>query len=731
MTNHTPSPSTVTNNRRFAPPLSRRLALVAVAAPVVIGSAVGTANAQTDEGSTSADTSISTALAAALADGRTLDGSGNNVDDPSLGQTDTEYARVTDAAYVDGSGELVDGPDERYISNRIFNDSNQNIFSENGLSHWSFVWGQFIDHTISLREGGDEDLVVPYDSDDLLEEFANDLGAIATTRSAAADGTGVDTTREQTNTVSSFIDAFAVYGGSDERLDWLREGSVDGDPVNNDASLLLVDGFLPTASARPDAETPEVDLQGRLMGDPSAAVFAGDVRVNENVGLTAVHTLFALEHNRIVDLLPDDMDEQSKFEVAQRSVAALQQYITYNEFLPAMGVELDDYAGYDSTVDPTITNEFATVGYRAHSSIHGEFEGEIDRSEITDDQIADLQAAGVEVTVEDTVVEFAIPLGVAFGNPGLLTEVGLGNMLAGLASEAAYANDEQIDNQLRSVLFQVPGPDVENPADCLDGTQIAGCFTVVNDLGAIDVIRAADHGMPTYNDLREAYGLERVESFTDITGEATDEFPNDPEIDADNPIDDPSILDFVLLEDADGNRLEPGTEAADTTTVTAERRTTTAARLNAIYGDVDSVDAFTGMVSEEHVPGTEFGELQLAMWTAQFSALRDGDRFFYGNDAALDVIAADYGIDYRRSLADVIATNSDVDPDDLRANVFVLDTDTDTEVAPDSADVTAEEPVSDDEDDHVGQDNAAGRDGDRRRGDDGRRGGQRRGDGRG
>ena len=599
------------------------------------------------------------------------------------------------------------------------------------------MWGQFIDHTISLREGGDEELVVPYDSDDPLEEFTNDLGAIATTRSAASDGTGDDTAREQTNTVSSYIDAFAVYGGSDERLDWLREGSVDGDPTNNDASLLLVDGYLPTSDARPDAETPAVDLQGRLRADPSAAVVAGDVRANENIGLTAVHTLFALEHNRIVDLLPDDMDEQTKFEIAQRSVAALQQYITYNEFLPAMGVDLDDYTGYDPTVDPSITNEFATVGYRAHSTIHGEFEGEIDRSEITDAEIEQLEAGGVEVTVDDTVVEFAIPLGVAFGNPGLLTDVGLGNMLAGLASEAAYANDEQIDNQLRSVLFQVPGPDVENPADCLDGTEIAGCFTVVNDLGAIDVIRAADHGMPSYNDMREAYGLPRVESFTDITGEATDEFPDDPEIDADNPIDDPSILDFVSLADADGNQLEPGTDAAATTTVTAERRTTTAARLAAIYGDVDAVDAFTGMVSEEHVAGTEFGELQLAMWTSQFSALRDGDRFFYGNDDALDDIADDYGIDYQRSLADVIAANTDVDPDDIPANVFLLD-------AADATDAGTSEPADDsvddvgdgEQDDGQGTDENVQQDGnrgdvDRRRDDNDRRGGPRRGEGRG
>ena len=31
---------------------------------------------------------------------------------------------------------------------------------------------------------------------------------------------------------------------------------------------------------------------------------AGDVRANENIALTATHTLFAREHNRIVDALP-------------------------------------------------------------------------------------------------------------------------------------------------------------------------------------------------------------------------------------------------------------------------------------------------------------------------------------------------------------------------------------------------------------------------------------------
>jgi peroxidase len=67
-------------------------------------------------------------------------------------------------------------------------------------------------------------------------------------------------------------------------------------------------------------------------------------------------------------------------------------------------------------------------------------------------------------------------------------------------------------------------------------------------------------------------------------------------------------------------------------------RSPVAARLQAIYGSVDNVDAFVGILAEPHVAGTEFGELQLAIWTKQFQALRDGDRFFYGNDQGLTTI---------------------------------------------------------------------------------------------
>jgi hypothetical protein len=99
---------------------------------------------------------------------------------------------------------------------------------------------------------------------------------------------------------------------------------------------------------------------GRLLANPNSAAVAGDPRANENIALTATHTLFAREHNRIVGLLPNSLSQEEKFQIARRVVIAEEQYITYQEWLPAMGVALPQYTGYKSNVDTTLSNEFAT-----------------------------------------------------------------------------------------------------------------------------------------------------------------------------------------------------------------------------------------------------------------------------------------------------------------------------------------------------------------------------------
>jgi peroxidase len=641
--------------------LTKRVLGAVLVLPLIVVAAQGAAAIGGDRGRSSA--------------GRALDGRGNNRDHRQWGRANVPYRRDADAAYGDEVGAMADGPSPRAVSNRIFNDVAQNTFSENGVTQWGFAWGQFIDHTIGLRqtEGGEE-ADLPYDASDPLERFRNDFGAISFERTPAAPDTGSDgEPRQQINTVDSYIDASAVYSNDPDRLEWLREGPVDGDLSNNSALLLLPDDQLPTVTARGDAASaPATDARGRLMGAPDQAVVAGDVRANENVALQATQLLFAREHNRIVRALPADLPEQRKFDIARRVVGAEQQYITYREFLPSFGVRLDRYEGYDPRVDATLSNEFATVGYRVHSVVHGELEPMADLTAHTEEQVEAIEGQGIEVEEEDGERVYVIPLGVASFNPALVPEIGLGPILRGLGGESEYKNDEQIDDQLRSVLFEVPMPGVTDPAACLDGAELPNCFQGVVDLGALDIQRGRDHGMPSYNDMREAYGLPRKASFTDITGEATDEFPDDPEIDAADPIDDPDILDVVELRDRGGEVLALDSEEAEAEAVTNVRRTTVAARLRALYEDVDDVDAFVGMMAERHIPGVEMGELQNAMWRDQFTRLRDGDRFFYKNDRQLGAIRERYGIDYRRTLAQVIVDNTELEPGDVEANVFRL-----------------------------------------------------------
>jgi hypothetical protein len=585
---------------------------------------------------------------------RILNGASNNATHPNWGKAGTNYTRVASANYANGIAQMVGGPNPRYISNRIFNDLGQKLFSENNISQWGWAWGQFLDHDLGLRnETPAESVPVPFNSSDPQESFTNDTGTIAFNRTPAAPGTGDTSARQQVNTLSSYIDASNVYGVTAARLDWLRNGSVDGNPSNNSATLLLPDGYLPKVTARGHPSTaPAMGRFGQELGNPNDTVVTGDVRANENLALTAIQTLFAREHNRIVAELPKSLTPQTKFQIARRVVGAEVEYITYTQFLPALGVQLAPYRGYNKNVNPGITDEFATVGFRAHSMVHGEFDVSFFDGQYSAPQLAAFAAAGIVVTDNISQHTLTIPLSVAFGNPDLVQQIGLGPVLAALGGEREYKNDEQIDNTMRSVLFEVPKPGTTDPAACQTPVVDPQCFSDVADLGVDDIMRGRDHGMPSYNALRKAYGLAPKNSFTAITGESTDI------LGAGLTINDPHILDFIQLRDRNGKLIDPASPGAQENAVSGIRRTTLASRLRAIYGSVDKIDAFVGMMSERHLPGAEFGELQLAIWKDQFQKLRDGDKFFYLSDNVLSAIMTSYGVNFRHTLADIIHLNT-------------------------------------------------------------------------
>ena len=205
-----------------------------------------------------------------------------------------------------------------------------------------------------------------------------------------------------------------------------------------------------------------MDLMGPLTGRKAAAVVAGDVRANENTGLTAIQTLFAREHNRIVAKLDANpltagFSNQMKFDIARRVVGAEQQYITYNEFLPAMGVDLPKYPGYQVGVDPSISNEFATVGFRAHSQIHGTMEPLAPLGTYTQAQLDAFAAKGMTQEPDTTQIHLVIPLSLAFGNPSLLRDVGVGPLLVmgavtGILIYRAFGNTKGFESAFGFVI---------------------------------------------------------------------------------------------------------------------------------------------------------------------------------------------------------------------------------------------------------------------------------------
>ena len=219
-------------------------------------------------------------------------------------------------------------------------------------------------------------------------------------------------------------------------------------------------------------------------GLPTETLYAaGDVRANENIELTSLHTLFLREHNRWADKYaaanPTWQDDQI-YQAARRMVIAEIQAITYNEFLPALlgPGALSSYRGYNAKVNPGIANEFSTAAFRLGHSMLG-------------DDVEFLDNDGEDVHEE-------VELRNAFFNPGLVGETGIDGILKYLASDPAQELDNQIVDDVRNFLFGPPG---------------AGGF----DLASLNIQRGRDHGLADYNATRVAYGLKPVTRFAQIT----------------------------------------------------------------------------------------------------------------------------------------------------------------------------------------------------------------------
>ena len=411
-------------------------------------------------------------------DTRSIDGSGNNLNNPLMGATFTELVRYIFSDYEDGISEMQEAglPSARLVSNIVCSQE-ELIPNPLNASDYIWQWGQFLDHDIDFTNGADPvepaNIAVPA-GDPFFDPFDTGTQVITFSRSAfnTSTGTGVDNPRQQINTITTWIDASNVYGSDVERAAALRTNDGTG-RLNTSAGDLL------------PFNTEGLPNDG---GDDDPFLFlAGDFRANEQVGLTSMHTLFVREHNRYVIALAIDRPGLSGEELYQRGrrfVGALMQAITYNEFLPALmgNGAISAYNGYNPNVDASIANIFSTAAYRFGHSMLSPVLQRLDQN-------------------LNVIPEGNLELRDAFFTPETITdEGGIDPILRGLAKQVAQRLDTLIVDDVRNFLFGPPG---------------SGGF----DLASLNMQRGRDHGLPLYNDVREQMGLSRATSFQEINSD--------------------------------------------------------------------------------------------------------------------------------------------------------------------------------------------------------------------
>ena len=388
--------------------------------------------------------------------------------------------RIAPNAYDDGISTLAGQSrlSPREISNLVA-DQPGPVFSQNNASDMMWQWGQFVDHDIDLTEGNDPIEPAPISvplGDPFFDPFFTGTQIIPLNRSIYDPTTGTDPAnpRQQVNEISGPIDGTNVYGQDPARTLALRTLDGTGRLKTSAGNLLPynVDG-LPNA------------MPGGA--DPADFFLAGDIRANEQLGLTSMHTLWVREHNLIADatrtLLPWLSGDQI-FEIARQTVITELQVITYREFLPVLlgSGAISPYTGFDPSVNPGIATEFSTALFRlGHTMLSP--------------MIQRLEADGTAIP------EGPIALRDAFFTPEtLVDEGGIDPILKGLSSQVMQRIDNMVIDDLRNFLFGPPG---------------AGGL----DLASLNIQRGRDHGIPDYNTVRIHYGLAPAASFADVSSD--------------------------------------------------------------------------------------------------------------------------------------------------------------------------------------------------------------------
>lgn len=417
---------------------------------------------------------------------RNLDGTGNNIANPNLGAIHHPMRIMTSLDYSNGINTPAgwNRANARTISNEIFS-SIQPQDQQHNLTSMVWAFGKFIEHDITYFEHDEEEIItvkVP-DCDQFLDPDCSGTQSLILTRAKAVEGTGrsLENPRNTANYTTAFIDASSIYSTDEATAQWLRTG-VHGKLKVSEGNMLPFNTTNGELNGPTDPNAPPMNQQ--LPGTTRYFV-SGDPRVNENIAILALNTLFVREHNRLCDELlrqsPGYTDE-GLYQKARSMVAGIIQSIFYNEWLPAVGIELDEYHGYNPYVDPTIGNEFGVAGFKIWNSLM------TDEFDLLDDFCNPIPMG--KISFYDQMF-----------NPMKILKTDLSPILKGLAQQRQQNMDGHVIEEIRNFHFNSNGLEIKT------------------DLITLDIMRGRERGIPDYNRLRILLGLDPVHSFEDITND--------------------------------------------------------------------------------------------------------------------------------------------------------------------------------------------------------------------
>jgi hypothetical protein len=426
------------------------------------------------------------------------------------------------------------------------------------LNLWAAAWIQFMVHDWVSHGTPDFTRVdrIPLADDDPLRRYGVATLDVPATH-ADPTRTAVDGDRPPTaiNEVTHWWDGSQLYGSDELTQRALRSG--------HGGKLRLTD-------------------EGTLPIDPATGVEATGFVRNWWLGLAMMHTLFAREHNAICEHLAarhPGWDDERLFQTARLVNAALMAKLHTVEWTPAILANRTLYDAMHANWYGLLTSWFG--GERKHTvepiaidspelgGIVGGPQGTFARYGLSEEFTAVYRLHALLPDAFELLRADGPPLAI----PLLRTR---GKAVAGILREHGLAATAA------SMGVQHPGALVANnyPAALLDLT-VPG--QPVTDLGAIDLYRDRERGVPRYNELRLELGLERVPGFDALTPDAG-----------------------------------------------------TAARLRACYGvdadgndRIDDVDLLIGTLAEGHRPhGFGFGETLFQVFILNASWRLLGDRFY-------------------------------------------------------------------------------------------------------